>query len=278
MVAAVALLVPTVAGTTTAQSTEIDILFPALNEMDMNNLEGSIMSADASSTTIQIDCRSSVTAQCISSGYVLPQTLTKGPSFQDYYYDVTSLFNSTIFVITGRLDCNMTSSTLGASCFASTSTWASRGTNASSSVWSTSVTISSFNLKYNTLTVSSGLENLQTATTAAIIASPSQTVTSTPTPTTTPAVETSSAGHSSSKAWIAGLVIGVLAGLALVAGTAIWCVGRRHKMNTKPLGWEPTNKIPGKSGPRAQNAELKELPAGSQRAELSTQNNRHELL
>lgn len=269
---------PIVARTTTAQSTEIGILFPALNEMNMDNLEGSIVTADASSTTIQIGCRSSATAECTSSGYVLPQTLTKGPSFQDYYYDVTSLFNNTIFVITGRLDCNMTSSALGASCFASTSTWASRGTNASSSAWSTSVTISSFNLKYNTLTVSSGLENLQPATTAATNASPVRSVTSTPTPTTTTVVEISSAGHSSSKAWIAGLVIGVVGGFALVVGIAIWCVGRGHKMNAKPLGWEPPSEIPRKSGPQLQNAELEEPPASSQRAELSTQNNRHELL
>ncbi|KAJ5281032.1 hypothetical protein N7478_006404 [Penicillium angulare] len=277
MVAAAALMMPIVAGTTTAESTKnMDILFPALYGMNLDNLEGSVVTGDASSTTIQIDCRSSATAECTSSGYVLPQTLTKGPSFQDNYYDVTSLFNSTIFVITGRLDCNMTSSTLGASCFASTSTWDSRGTNASSSAWSTSVTISSFNLKYNTLTLSSGLENLQPGTTATPNASPIQTATSTSIPTTT-TVQASSAGHSSSKAWIAGVVVGVVAGLALVVGTAIWCLRRSHKRNTKPLGWEPTNEMPEKSEPQVQNAELRELPAGSQKAELSTQNDRHEL-
>jgi H+/gluconate symporter-like permease len=126
------------------------------------------------------------------------------------------------------------------------------------------------------LTVSSGLENLQTATSAAINASLSQTVTSTPTPTTT-AVGTSSEYHSSPKAWIAGLVIGIVAGLTLVVGTAIWCVHRRHKINKEPVGWNTTNEIPGISGPQVQKDPLRELPARCERAELSTQNNHHEL-
>lgn len=86
------------------------------------------------------------------------------------------------------------------------------------------------------------------------------------------------------------MVIGVVAGLALVVGAAIWCVRRRHKMDTKPLGWEPTNELPEKPEPgvhnaevgelpvSSQKAELRELPISSQKAELSTQNTRHELL
>ncbi|KAJ5406986.1 hypothetical protein N7465_008270 [Penicillium sp. CMV-2018d] len=104
------------AAATTPQSTNIDILFPALHDMDFNNVEESIMSADATATTYQLDCRSSATKKCTSSGYLLPQTLTAGPSFQDFHYDVTSFWNSTIFIVTGTLDCNMTASTLGASC------------------------------------------------------------------------------------------------------------------------------------------------------------------
>ena len=38
------------AAATTPQSTNIDILFPALHDMDFNNVEGSVMSADATAT------------------------------------------------------------------------------------------------------------------------------------------------------------------------------------------------------------------------------------
>lgn len=92
-------VIPMVAATTTAQSTEVDILFPALNHMNMDDLEGSVVSADATATTIEIDCRSSVTNQCISAGHMLPQTLTTGPSFQVFYYDVTAYYNSTVYML-----------------------------------------------------------------------------------------------------------------------------------------------------------------------------------
>lgn len=233
-------MAPMVGGTTTQsqlQSTEVDILFPALDGTNLNYLEGSVVNVNASTTTILIDCRSSATAQCSSSGYILPQTLTAGPSFQGYYYDITSYYNRTIYIVTGTLDCNMTSSTLGASCYSSLSNWVSSGTNSSSTVWSTTVSISSFNLKYNTLTVSSGLEKLQTTATAA---SPGQTMTSTSTPTTTTTTASTLENNSPSKAWIAGPVIGAVVGLALVAAVAFWCVGQRRRSKAEPVGWNPT--------------------------------------
>ncbi|KAJ5604844.1 hypothetical protein N7510_009998 [Penicillium lagena] len=267
---AVASMISMVAGTT-AQSTEVDIIFPALDGMNLNDLEGSVMSADASATTIQIDCRSSVTNQCLSSGYVLPQTLTTGPSFQDYYYDITSYWNSTIYIVTGALDCNLTSSTLGASCYYSRSTWVSSGLTANSSASSTSISISSFNLKYNTLTVASGLEKLQATQTAATNAAPGQTVKSTSTPTTTAA--SSSEHHISSKAWIAGPVVGAVVGLALFTALAFWCVSRRRKTNADPVGWDSSEGIAGVSEYQAhlpvQNSHARELPVKSASAELS---------
>ncbi|KAJ5218406.1 uncharacterized protein N7498_000505 [Penicillium cinerascens] len=114
---------PMVVATTMAQSTEVDIIFPALNQMDMDELEGSVVRADATATTIEIDCRFSVSNQCPSAGYLLPQTLTTGPSFQDFHYDITSYYNHTIYIVTGNLDGNVTESTLDASCYFSTSTW-----------------------------------------------------------------------------------------------------------------------------------------------------------
>lgn len=277
-VVAVALMAPMVEGTTTQSqlpSTEVNILFPALDGTNMDNLDGSVVNVDASTTTILIDCRSSATAQCSSSGYILPQTLTAGPSFQDYYYDVTSYYNRTIYIVTGSLDCNMTSSTLGASCYTSMSNWVSSGTNSNSTAWSTTVSISSFNLKYNTLTVSSGLEKLQATATAATNASPGQTMTSTSTPTTTTA--STLANNSSSKAWIAGPVIGAVVGLALVAAVAFWCVGKRRRSKADPVGWNPTEGRSEVSGHQVflpvQNVQPSEISAKGEISELSTQNN-----
>ncbi|KAJ5536429.1 hypothetical protein N7513_009615 [Penicillium frequentans] len=266
---AVAPVIPVVAAATTAQSTEVDILFPALDGMNINSLEGSVVGADTASTTIQIDCRSSATSQCLSSGYILPQTLTAGPSFQDLHYDITSLYNSTIYIVTGNLDCNVTGSTLGASCYFSTSTWISSGLNATSSAWATAVSISSFNLKYNTLTVLSGLENLPTET-AATSASPGHTGTSTSAPTTT--VATTPEHHSSSEVWIAGPVIGAVAGLALLAAAVFWCASRRRKANADPMYRNPAEGTPEDSEHQAE-----ELPTTSPLVELPAQYKPHEM-
>lgn len=249
----------------------------------MNYLDGSIVSADASATTIVVSCQSSATKTCLSSGYLLPQTLTTGPSFQDYHYDVTSLYNSSIYVVTGTLDCNVTESTLGASCYFSTSTWISSGTHANSSAWATSTSISSFYIKYNTLTVSSGLDNLPTET-AATNASPGHTRTSTSTPTGT-TESTAQQNHSSSNAWIAGPVIGAVVGLALVAAAAFWFVSRRRKTNSDPVHWDPTTDTPELSENQGYTAKelptnttgAKELPTNTTRAELSGQYKPYEM-
>ncbi|KGO45975.1 hypothetical protein PEX1_105440 [Penicillium expansum] len=266
------------AAATTPHSTDIEILFPGLHEMDLNNVEGSVMSADAMATTIQIDCRSSATKQCTSSGYLLPQTLTAGPSFQDFHYDITSFWNNTIFIVTGTLDCNMTGSTLGASCYFSTSTWVSSGTKNISSVFATTASISSANLKYNTLAVPSGLENFPVET-AATNASPGHTGTSTSKPTTT--AVTTLEHHSSSKAWIAGPVIGAVAGLALATVAGFWFISRRHKSKAGPVYWDPTQGISEVSENHAclpaQNAPVSELSARSPPADLSTPSKPHEM-
>lgn len=278
----VAAVIPMVAATTTAQSTEVNIIFPALDKMNMDNLEGSVVSADATATTIEIDCRSSVTNVCLSSGYLLPQTLTAGPSFQDFYYDVTSYYNHTIYIVTGNMDCNMTGSTLGASCYFSTSTWISSGLNATSSAYSTAVSIPSFNLKYNTLTVSSGLENLPTQT-AATNAFPGHTGTSTSTPTSTPTTTaaTTPEHNPSSKAWIAGPVIGAVVGLALAFAAVFWCVRRRRKSDTYHAYGNPTGGTPEASEHHAyipeHNTQVEELPTKSAPSELSAQHKPHEM-
>lgn len=275
----VASMIPMVEAATTVQSTEVNILHPGLYGMNMKDLEGSVVSADVTATTIQIDCRSSVSKQCLSAGYILPQTLTSGPSLQEFHYDVTSFYNSTIYIITGTLDCNVTGSTLGASCYFSTSTWISSGMNATSSAWSTATSISSFNLKYNTLTVSSGLEKLSTEA-AATSASPGHTGTSTSTPTTTAAPTPEN--HSSSEAWIAGPVIGAVAGLALAAAAAFWCASRRRKTNEDTMYWNPTEGTPAVSEHQAhmpaRNTRAQELSAKTELAELSAQDKPHEML
>ncbi|KAJ5500572.1 hypothetical protein N7453_009623 [Penicillium expansum] len=261
------------AAATTPHSTDIEILFPGLHEMDLNNVEGSVMSADAMATTIQIDCRSSATKQCTSSGYLFPRL-----SLPDFHYDITSFWNNTIFIVTGTLDCNMTGSTLGASCYFSTSTWVSSGTKSISSVFATTASISSANLKYNTLAVPSGLENLPVET-AAMNVSPGHTGTSTSKPTTT--AVTTSEHHSSSKAWIAGPVIGAVAGLALATVAGFWFISRRRKSKAGPVYWDPTQGTSEVSENHAclpaQNALVSELSARSPPAELSAPSKPHEM-
>jgi hypothetical protein len=130
------------------------------------------------------------------------------------------------------------------------------------------------------LAVPSGLENLPTET-AATNASPGHTGTSTSTPTTTSAM--TSEHHSSSKAWIAGPVVGVVVGLALAVAVVFWLVSRRNKSRADPVHWNahPTEGTSEVSEYPAclpvQNAQVGELPAKREPAELSGRDKPHEM-
>ncbi|KAJ5986310.1 hypothetical protein N7451_010675 [Penicillium sp. IBT 35674x] len=273
---AVAFLMPTVAvANAAAQTTECGALHFLFPKIDMSLVEGSVISADSTATTIEVDCRSDFTNICTSSGYVLPQTFTSGPSNQGKHFDATSYFANTMWITYASLDCDITSTSLGASCARTTSSLLSSSSSSTSTTLSDSITLSP-TLTYKTLTVMSGLEKLRTTSTGVI-----NTITSAPTVTATSTTSTSDKSvSSSSEAWIAGPVIGGVAGVALAAALAFWLIRRRRKSN---IGAEDIahQELPGDHQPPELpgNSIPAELPGhkSDDKAELSGPNVAHEL-
>ncbi|KAJ6114699.1 hypothetical protein N7486_000477 [Penicillium sp. IBT 16267x] len=283
MAVAAAFLMPTIAITSAAaQTTEIGVIDYLLTDVIMSHLKGSVISADSTATTVEVDCRSEFTHLCTSSIYILPQTFTSGPSIQGISFDVTSYIASTILIASARAKCDITSTSLGASCVRATSLWYSSGSSSNSSRVSGPVTLSP-TLTYKTLAVVSGLEKLRTTSTAGSNASPGATATTTSAPTATATSTTPTSEKytsSSSKAWIAGPVIGVVAGVALAAALAFWLIQRRRKSNAD-AGGIPSQGLPADHQPLELPANITpaELPGHKNdgKAELPARNLPHEL-
>ncbi|KAJ5805656.1 uncharacterized protein N7503_003258 [Penicillium pulvis] len=244
---AVAFLMPIITvANAAAQTTEFGALHFMFPVLDMSHVEGSVISADSTATTIKIECRSDFTNICTSAGYVLPQTFTTGPSNQGKRLDVTGYFAKQMWITSASLECDVRYTSLAAPCVRTTSSFFSSGTFSTTSTLSDSPTLSP-KLTYKALTVMSGLDKLRTDSTGVITtttSAPTVTVTST---TSTPDKSVSS----SSEAWIAGPVIGGVAGVALAAGLAFWLIKRRRKANAG-----------------AEDIAHHELPADNQRPEL----------
>ncbi|KAJ5257053.1 hypothetical protein N7478_013157 [Penicillium angulare] len=229
-----------VASQSTASTTTIDFMQQWLAQ-NLTLMQGSVITGDASLTTVQLDCNAQSTAQCDSSGMVWPITVTVGESIQGLNYDITSYFGSTLFIVTGAGVCTVTDGSMGASCSLSTSSWFSSGTTSNSSSVDNSAFTISPTISYVTVDVTSGLDKLahSATTTSAAPASTatttSATQTSSPTATAT-STSSPSSSSSSSKAWIAGAVIGAVAGVALIGALAFWLLRRKRKNNSDAEG------------------------------------------
>ncbi|KAJ5903247.1 hypothetical protein N7504_005630 [Penicillium tannophilum] len=273
---AVAFLMPTVAAANAAaQTTEFGALHFLFPKLDMSLVEGSVVNADSTATTIKVQCRSDFSNICTSSGYVLPQTFTTGPSNQAKRIDVTGYFANSMWITSASLDCDIKATSLAASCFRTTSSSFSSGTSTTISTLSDFPTLSP-TLTYKTLTVMSGLDKLRTTSTGVIT-----TTTSAPTVTATSTTSTPDrSGSSSSEAWIAGPVIGGVAGVALAGALAFCLIQRRRKTNAGAEGiahheLSADNQRPELPG----DSTAAELPGhkSDDKVELSAPNDAHEL-
>ncbi|KAJ6096071.1 hypothetical protein N7486_006817 [Penicillium sp. IBT 16267x] len=280
-------MMPVMAGAeSVATSTTTIQLMERLITENMTLLEGSVISADATATTLELDCKASASSICTSSGMLLPQTVTVGPSIQGMNFDITTYWGSTLWIVSGRASCVVTNTSMGADCVLTTSSWYSAGTTVnSSSVDGTTVTVSP-TLAFATIPVVSGLNKLAAATTTD--ASPASAATTTSAPNTGTATATSRSStfpssSSSSNAWIAGPVVGAIAGIAFVGALAFWYF-RRTRKNTgdaegansagaKEAGgadWERRGELQGTYEPPElqSNAPPSELQSDAARAEL----------
>ncbi|KAJ5760647.1 hypothetical protein N7520_007803 [Penicillium odoratum] len=166
LVTAAAIMIPAMAGAeSTATSTTTIQLMRKLMSENMTLLEGSVISVDATATTLELDCQSSASSICSSSGMLWPQTVTVGPSIQGMNFDITTYYRSILWIVTGSASCVITDSSMGADCVLSTNSWYSSGTTSnSSSVDGTTVTVEP-TLTFATIPVVSGLEKLAAAST-----------------------------------------------------------------------------------------------------------------
>jgi hypothetical protein len=220
-----------------ATSTTTIHLMERLITENMTLLEGSVISADATATTLELDCKASASSICTSSGMLWPQTVTVGPSVQGMNFDITTYWGSTLWIVSASASCVVTNTSMGAECVLSTSSWYSAGTTInSSSVDGTTVTAEP-TLAFATIPVVSGLDKLATATTTD--ASPASAATTTSAPNTGTATATnnpSTSSSSSDNAWIAGPVVGALAGITLIGALAFWYFRRTRNNNVDAEG------------------------------------------
>ncbi|KAJ5648142.1 hypothetical protein N7490_004514 [Penicillium lividum] len=284
LVTAAAIMIPAMAGAeSTATSTTTIQLMQKLMSENMTLLEGSVISVDATATTLELDCQSSASSICSSKGMLWPQTVTVGPSIQGMNFDITTYYASILWIVTGSASCVVTNSSMGADCVLSTNSWYSSGTTSnSSSVDGTTVAVEP-TLTFATIPVVSGLEKLAAASTPMTTtnASPASAATTTSAPNTATATasnvsQTSSSSSSSSQAWIAGPVVGAIAGMALVGGLAVWYFRRTRRIPGGAEGsggpnWESRRELQGAYEPPElqANAPPSELPSDAAKAELS---------
>ncbi|KAL3472031.1 hypothetical protein BJX99DRAFT_236180 [Aspergillus californicus] len=198
-------------GSTSTDLPIFDQVFP-LGSM-LESLGGSIAAVDwdIQATTIVLDCLSEESTDCAMMD--VPFTITSGPStyaYTAYYTQVDASYSHTDVVscaVTESAVCDMTYY----SWFGSTTTAFTRLETS---------TYSPDDFTYEVVPITAGLEKLSSTSDA----------TATPSESTSGADSNSDSdsGGSSSKAWIAGPVVGAIVGCALIAG-AIWFWLRRRR-------------------------------------------------
>ncbi|PYI03241.1 hypothetical protein BO78DRAFT_472122 [Aspergillus sclerotiicarbonarius CBS 121057] len=241
----------TFTGTAAASTTSyLSLLDPSTNDTQFVNQGASIVSVDQgrNETTAILNCLSSELGLCSLTS---PATVIMGPSTVAISF--TSTFADTLTITTDSMvmyaletrliNCNITSSTQSARCLSTYEVWGSSGsiTAASTSTYTHDMSA----VAYQAIPITAGLDKLVVSATSTT----TTTSTGTSTSTSTSSGQSGSSKSSSSKAWIAGPVIGALAGCALITAALYWWM-RRRRRNRPPADGaqaDPTDSIPYKA-------------------------------
>lgn len=217
-----------------AQTTEVGVLQPTKDFW--NPLVGSVMATNGSLTTIEVDCQASRTTLCPS--YVaFPYFLTIGPSTQELYGWTTALpytESSVVYYAKSMTQqCEITSITQGASCKTTESEFRSGGGRTTRSSWTITASTLRDGLTMATLTITGGVQLLQSTISSPTLAMTTSTTHPVETDSLPTAAGMKTAKESSSKAWIAGPILGAFAVVFLIIGILVWYSKRKTSTRTR---------------------------------------------
>ncbi|KAE8155099.1 hypothetical protein BDV25DRAFT_135142 [Aspergillus avenaceus] len=168
---------------------------------------------DRNDTTLVVQCPRTALGECKVAG---PLSITNGPSTFvaafDYTGTVTTAQESSTayYIVHAATNCDITASVSIASCLFSGSQYLTADGTATTQTFTGSTQLGASQITSQAIRITGGIEKL---------VSPTLTPTSTSTPEPT--------SSSSSKAWIAGPVIGAVAGVIIIFGGVYWMLRRR---------------------------------------------------
>ncbi|KAL7654861.1 hypothetical protein ACMYSQ_006851 [Aspergillus niger] len=238
-------------------------------------LAGSIVDVDTveDRTTIGTNCIHSLIANCSLETVSFPPTFTMGPSTYIHSSSGSEQNSQQYTIDIDSRACRIVSSTQSASCEFYASYWYSDPKTSTSKHITRHTTLKSSEINYHNLLITAGVEKLPTPVTTS--QTQKRTVpTATALPSTTAAASSPSSSSESrpSKEWIAGPVVGAVAGCGLVAAALYWCLRRKGQeepsADSGPIIQDPSEEIRGLSSPAKSVCEAA-MPAETQGTPVS---------
>ncbi|OJJ69152.1 hypothetical protein ASPBRDRAFT_57680 [Aspergillus brasiliensis CBS 101740] len=221
-------------------------------------LAGSIVDVDTMEgrTTIGVNCVHSLLANCSMEAAGIPDTITIGPSTYIHSSSDTEQNSQYYTIWIDSRVCRIFSSTQSASCESYTSYWYSDSITSTSMDSIRTTTWEAAEINYYRLSITAGAEKLLPPVTT------TQTQKGTATVSTSTALTSTTAAASSprpvpeihySKAWIAGPIVGAVAGCGLMAAAVYWCLRRKRQIEPSagsgPTIQDPSEEIRGLGSP-----------------------------
>ncbi|GKZ22710.1 hypothetical protein AbraIFM66951_002114 [Aspergillus brasiliensis] len=230
--------------------------------VDVNTMEGQ--------TTIGVNCVYNQLANCSMEAAGIPHTITIGPSTYMHSSSETEQNTQGYTISIDSRACKIFSSTQSASCESYTSYWYSDSVTSTSMDSMRTTTLDAAEISYYRLTITAGVEKLSARVTR------TQTQKGTATISTATALTSTTAAASSprpvpeihsSKAWVAGPVVGAVAGCGLIAAAIYWCLRRKRQIEPSagsgPTIQDPSEEIRG-LGSTAKSTYKADMPAETQ--------------
>ncbi|GLA07417.1 hypothetical protein AnigIFM60653_008648 [Aspergillus niger] len=220
-------------------------------------LAGSIVDVDTveDRTTIGTNCIQSLLANCSMESVSFPPTFTMGPSTYIHSSSGTEQNSQKYTIGIDSKACRIFSSTQSASCKLYASYWYSDSITSTSQDITRTTALKSAEIKYHSLWITAGAEKLSAPVTTTRTQNRTAVPTATALTSTTVAVSSPSPAPEihSSKTWIAGPIVGAIAGCGLIAAVVYCCLRRKRQIVPSvapgPAIQDPSEEISALSSP-----------------------------